>query len=1540
MVGFFSWIAIKNDELRWMDAAMMTLAIALPYLGFVDMKGQTLHGNSMVIALACVSAIWLVIAWRLPRVRVIVQSRSTVIWIYGALAVVGMLLRVFAERGAPVGVSGLRDFMDQAGPFLMAASLVTVAYLSRSLVPALMASVIAVILFPELQATLQPYMPAGFWGSGMGSSFSALAMVATAMILKGHPRLQQLKGGDQFLGKHEFPLRRTDYSIFTIPLVFSSLFLLVKLVWLVATQTVVGAENILLNSGLAMLVSSITWLMLTTYLRERPEAKVGVHFSWIMLLAGFSILHLNLVDASDRHWTWPVLFTLLTLQTYFLACHGLKKKWEWIGKTLETPISQVIQVAALGLGLGFCVTTNLESPRGAWWILFALVSLQLAWRSLQTKKQRYSAILVLLAFFGINTWLSAGGDGLLIERMSRAGNLMPNLYVVLGIHLAYLILERIARERYEKIRPLCHPFLIFASAMALALGIYEASWQWNASPGIYQWLSSAWVLLAVALTARAQCSCAVALVGAMLAYLLLHSGSANLPVERLEIMLSPWRLATWGLALVLLTAAGQFLTRRKKWLLAGPFSQTHLRAPDANWLYWPAIVVASLATFAHSLVPLLRETGVQLWTPYLAAAAAVITASIWKDASKLASRILAVAFFVLGNIHSVRIVLGDVLLSRGLSELHLICLGISVSLLALWLLRIPFRKRETVSLFNEVSLLLAGMILVLLSANYFAHPKLAEVTSLRFLVSGVIALMAGMFFRRAARRPGPGEAPYVAVCEAFYHFGVVMAFWCAALIVPWMRNPEAALAALAVPAFYFFAKAEFGWRQQSDAAVRYRNTATVLSFLLLALYVFRGVLHLVMFPEVAVEVVHYHTNAPLVVLLALVLFRLHGIGGTEWLAFYGGLALMASGYFLLTWLPGLSPFTYPVAGAWCAAALGHFWVVASFERSPLRTAIQRLAGIDGAHWFSLRRSWGYCLLALVHVAVLWGLTDFEAQPQSVALLIAAAASITLHQGIVRKSQTYFWAAFIELFVALHAGFIVDSYLAKDAVIWALLTLWVVQLLTFEVQARRSETGSTQLKSFGIIMMISVLAHILYHHPSSTTGLVAMGIAAVLIGLGRRETRSPQTPEEWVGAVSLPWIPVWLVYFSQTRFLELGNEATANLWPVMCAVAAALGIAFLGRAFQTQQGERYKLEVRPTVRLFDHALWWFAVSGRTIAQMVMRASIAGLSIIVAVHYASSLAYQPRELMLGITLWLAVGAGWLLEMRKSETMEPSILLQGCLLGAYLMVRQQLMLTTDFWTSEYDVWMSLAVSLTLAGTKDLMAVQPRRVCMPFLVTLCVMPAVALGLVFVNGLGPDIALVVVGLHSLIFVYLGRGAKDSPYNAVATLGFVAFVLLTFWTKLELHTLNAYVIPVGLGILVLVQLFREHMSKETQNMVTTISLVVMLSSAAYYSILDPAYPVLFHLTMLLLCLGMMGLGGWLKVRIYLYLGFSGLMVDLCALGYKELVGMDRGIRMTIIGAMVLLIGISLVGGAVYFKTHRDEISKKLKKWRSGTDTWS
>src|SRR5262249_11684813 len=163
-----------------------------------------------------------------------------------------------------------------------------------------------------------------------------------------------------------------------------------------------------------------------------------------------------------------------------------------------------------------------------------------------------------------------------------------------------------------------------------------------------------------------------------------------------------------------------------------------------------------------------------------------------------------------------------------------------------------------------------------------------------------MALAAGLYFRRAARRPGPGEEDQVALCEGLYHFGLASAAWCAALLVPWFRQPSTVLLALALPAVGFWLRAEL---EAGERRQRFRGSPAVLGFLLLGLYALRPVFQMVLFPDVTIDTDHYHYYAPFAMAVGLLLLRLHGLGGTSWLAFYGGLALMSGSYFALTAWP-------------------------------------------------------------------------------------------------------------------------------------------------------------------------------------------------------------------------------------------------------------------------------------------------------------------------------------------------------------------------------------------------------------------------------------------------------------------------------------------------------------------------------------------------------------------------------------------------------------------------------------------------------------
>ena len=83
----------------------------------------------------------------------------------------------------------------------------------------------------------------------------------------------------------------------------------------------------------------------------------------------------------------------------------------------------------------------------------------------------------------------------------------------------------------------------------------------------------------------------------------------------------------------------------------------------------------------------------------------------------------------------------------------------------------------------------------------------------------------------------------------------------------------------------------------------------------------------------------------------------------------------------------------------------------------------------------------------------------------------------------------------------------------------------------------------------------------------------------------------------------------------------------------------------------------------------------------------------------------------------------------------------------------------------------------------------------------------------------------------------------------------------------------------------------------------------------------------------------MSLGSFLRLRLYLAMGFAGLMVDLASILYKVLVHMERSARMTIIGILVLGIGALLVFGAIYYKTNKANLDTWLNRWRGKFGQW-
>lgn len=1511
--ALFAWRAARDERVGYAVTAMATLAAALPYLGLADVSGLNLAGNNVVFGLGVLSCLWLGLLSARPS-PLLLRARSTVLLLYGSLGTAALCLRVYFEVGLAADGAGLAGWVALGGPLLMTAALAATAYHSRSLLPMLLAGVQAVILLPELKSEITAHLPFVEWGSGLTSALAAAALVWACFPLRASAALSALDEGDSLADGSPFPLKRRDHTLFTWPLLASAMFLLVKVdSWNLARQLAAGPVGV--KAALGLLVAGAAWTLLAAYFREDPNGRPLVHVGWMSAAAGLGIAYARLAEPAV--WHHGLLAIVLFLDGLFLAYRRLlAPSRPWAEELLAGPMRGVLRLGAVLLGAAVLGALLAGVPAAALVPLGLAAAAHLVWFGLADGHPVYGTLLLLEAAAAALAFAEPGA-GPLLPRVSPLA--WPLLALLGAVTAAQTLLEPFP-ETEKAVRPLSAPIVFWTTlgiGAAAVFGLLDSLTLRSAG------LERQGALLVLVLAAARGQGCGpLALAGLALAYVDLCApalAAAGSHPARLQALLVPWRLGAFALGAAALGSAGLRLSESRPALAQGANSQEFFRLPALPLVYGSALAAAAEAVLHHASEPGLRDAAANLAAPYLAAGAFALVSAARGPWGPLAW--IAVLFVTAGNVHAVRLYAGAFLRGHGLLENHLLCLGAVLSLAQARAAGLAVGREEALRFFNRAGLVVSASVLAFLTSTYFVDASLEDMSSARFLVSGAMAWLAGRSFHRAARRPDPGEEAFADFWEGAYHFSLTTALWCAALLVPALRTPFAAFPALALPVLYFYLRAELGSR--SDAtAIRYRNTAATLSFFLLVLYAFRGAFQAVLFPGAPLGVEHYQFNAPFVMGLALVMLRLHGLGGTGWLAFYAGPAMMVGSFFLLTCAPGLSPFTDPVPAAWCAIGLGHFWMLASSQPSPVMSFLQRVGEVDDEGWAKHRGNWGVFLLASTQAALAWGLADYQASPYAVAPLLAGGATLLAHQALIRGSRPLWRFAAWEAFAALHAGFLVASYLPKPLVVWAVLAAWTAYLAA--AQHRPQSLVGTEIGKISKRLGFLVFLHVLYHGPASPAGLAAFAALAAL-GAATPMASFQQQPEARSAAMFLIAAPTWLALFA--------NVHHGSSWTALVCSAALLSTGYLARWVQ----DRLPNVGGTTPRLYHQAWGLLAEEGRVVNGRLATAAFLLAAGVQVLHY--DRAFEPQALGFFLGLYAALAVAFYREGRLRETTPPFVLLEASILAALALARRQVLLTTGAWTPEFDVWAGLLASAILTGTKQAFPLAPAGARAPLSGTLLALPAVTLAWVLLRGLGTDAVLLVVGLQALMFAYLGKDERESPYHLVSVGGAVAFVLIAFWTKLELRMVQAYVIPVGLGVMTLLQLFRDKIAADVRNQIRAVTLLAMLGSAGYYAIVDERYPLAFHMCMLALTVSSMAVGSLLKIRLYVLLGFVGLLTDLAALVYKVLVTLDRSARMTIIGGQVLAFGTLLIVGAVLYKTHQEKINELVDRWRGELRSW-
>jgi hypothetical protein len=1506
---FFGVRATREKRLDWIFIAAACAGLALPYLGCADMVRYQFTDNTLALGFGVLSMVWLIISRRL-QCELWRLKAGQITTCFAALGIFGLCLRLLLAHLPDISVAEL------AGTALLIVILAIAAWQSRNQIPSLMGAVLLVVILPLFHVPSGVIPEVFYVGTGLVSAACALALTLGSFVLRREE------------------LRRNCEGLFSVSVWASVAWLSVK-----SLALQLPPHLILLPFVLSMLLLSVSGYVAALFFRQHTAGLPLFHASWVLLGVGMA-LGCDMAGCKNVEMVqYPLLWTSVALTLLLGAEILTARRWAWAEAFLVRPRFEILSVGNVALALliaGLVTTRDLVShPQDLQWLAL-FVGAQMVWHSFRCAQRRFGAVLFLLAV----VWLSGFDD---------ASTTFSNL----SIFLLTTLLADFALEFIPKVRtflnPLRAPFLVGATLLAVVLSGASLLALHVVSGGLLKIsFAQADLLLLVAslvLVARAQACAVLAVPAISLAYLLLH-----LPCS-VNTLFRPWRLAVLALVFCLLPYLGRLLSKRYPRLLYGwgPQAPDVAAGPQSPWFILPGLALASGAAFLQvslsTLGPLAESRWIQITPPFATIIAFALAATYWRRG---ALWLVAECLLPLANLFALSVLWGQVLMSHQLMPIHIIGIAAVVTIAEFSALRYLVLQVWRPPMTDAARWLhwgcsaLAGVTLILLGMNYMTDPDLAKIPACRFLVSGVLALSAGVYFRAAARRPENLQATDGTTMETLWHVALGVAVWCGALMVPALRTPHAALYVLALPSLVCWLAAEVFLilRTPNERNLltgnRFSNSAIAFALLVLVLYIFRLPSQLVFFPTSPLSLQFYHTGAAVILLLSFLLFRLRGLTGSPWVAQVGGLALIPSVYFLVTWLPGLSPFTFPMAAAWTAIVLAHLLVLLSYQQSPLRSFIQYIGSIGAEEWHEQRRQCGLFLIIATHVVVVSGLLQgYRTHSADLTPLLAALTSVLVHLVIVGVpwAGLYRIIAAIELVLALHVDFLLPSGLSglipARQVVWFLLASWLGGALFWQRVKRPMDVRVIWATAGWLSLLCG--AHLVYHGLSTGSGLlIAAGVALAGLLTPMPEENAPASRPFAFLALG---IPLWLSYFGM-RWLT--GEELFGFRSLLVGLFAVLATGMLVRRVDSTLIEAAaRLSCR---RLAHDVLALCRREGDTLARVLLGVVFAGLMALTFLH--DDARHGTLGLMLSLAfVWGLCSAAWFREGQLRDGSLPYTLSVLSLAGSWILLRRLLFQHFSFWTYEYDIWLSIGASVAFSAAKRLVKHKQPGLARTMTGTVWLIPALQCFWLIYTRMNADLTLLVIGIQAILFAWHGGGKKDSPYNAVSMLGFVGFVCLLFWSKFDLRCVQAYTIPCGIGVLGLVWLFGEQMTTSLRSAVRSITVVIMIGSCGYYALLDDTYPIAFHFIMLTLCLIVMALGPLLRVQLYLYIGFAGFAMDLIALVIKQFHSLNHSLQMMGIGALLLLLGIAVVAGAVFYKTRHEIIMAFVGKVRAKLEKW-
>jgi hypothetical protein len=275
-----------------------------------------------------------------------------------------------------------------------------------------------------------------------------------------------------------------------------------------------------------------------------------------------------------------------------------------------------------------------------------------------------------------------------------------------------------------------------------------------------------------------------------------------------------------------------------------------------------------------------------------------------------------------------------------------------------------------------------------------------------------------------------------------------------------------------------------------------------------------------------------------------------------------------------------------------------------------------------------------------------------------------------------------------------------------------------------------------------------------------------------------------------------------------------------------------------------------------------------------------------------------------------------------------------------GMVFTLRQELpSLLGVVWTDHWDMLIGWFAAVAIVIARPLLQHEDRAVRLPVRITLFGLPVVSAMYALRYAVDFEFfSLIVLPLYSLLFLLQALSERDRFVLAYAFCGINSYLILLFLHQ-QFHSVQLYVTPVCLSILILVEVFRDMTTRVTANFVRGGALFVLLGVAILQAIVKNYLAITPHIILLGFSMLAIVAANLLGVRIFAAAGFFCFLIDLAAIVYIGLSQQEIETLLVMLGVGLTLIGLLMLAGYYVYRQRQARIDNAISMLKARFSSW-